>query len=260
METVTGIFNSREAAESVIWQIHSLGISDEQIALLTPDMNKKEVEQRVPTADTEATGEGEAMGGAVGGAIGVAGGAHLGALTASLIIPGVGPVIAAGILGAAILGIWGTAIGVTVGEAVDEALLEGLPHDELYLYEYALRRGRSVVIVFADNEESAEPVRKIFAHEGAESIDAAGENWWREIRAAEEAAYYSSGRNFRQDELNYRLGFAAALNKKVQGKPFREVESKLNELYGAKYRDEGFRRGYERGLIYKNTSGLKSSV
>ena len=260
METVTGIFNSCEVAESVIRQINSLGISEERIALLTPDMSKNEVEQQIPTADTEATGEGEAMGGAVGGAIGVAGGAHLGAVTASLIIPGVGPVIAAGILGAAILGIWGTAIGVTVGGTLDEALLEGLPHDELYLYEYVLRRGRSVVIVFADNEESAEPIRKVFAHARAESIDAAGENWWREIRAAEEAAYYSSGGNFRQDELSYRLGFAAALNAKLQGKRFEEVESKLSELYGTACRDETFRRGYERGLIYKNTSGLRSSV
>jgi hypothetical protein len=92
MEPVAGIFDSREAAEHVVEQIQSLGIPDDRIALLTPDMGKKQVERDVPTADTEATGEGEAMGGAVGGAIGVAGGTSLGAATASLIVPGVGPV------------------------------------------------------------------------------------------------------------------------------------------------------------------------
>ncbi len=116
METVAGIFDSRAAAERVVQQIHSLGIPNDRIALLTPDMSKKQVEQDVPTADTEAPGEGKALGGVVGGAMGVAGGASLGMATASLIIPGVGPVIAAGILGAAILGVGGTATGMVVGE------------------------------------------------------------------------------------------------------------------------------------------------
>src|ERR687891_360800 len=110
METVAGVFDSRDVAEHVVGQIQSLGVPDHHIALLTPDMSKRQVERDVPTAETEATGEGEAMGGAVGGAMGVAGGASLGAATASLIVPGVGPVIAAGILGAAIFGIWGTGI------------------------------------------------------------------------------------------------------------------------------------------------------
>jgi hypothetical protein len=252
METVAGIFDSREAAEHVVEQIHSLGIPDDRIALLTPDMSKKQVERDVPTADTEATGEGEAMGGAVGGAIGVAGGTSLGAATASLIVPGVGPVIAAGILGGAILGLWGTVTGMTIGEALDKAFLDGLPHDELYLYEHALRKGRTVVIAFARDEGTAERVRATFATARAESIDAAGENWWRELRAAEEAAYESSGRTFQEVELSYRRGFEAALNVKLRRKPYEEAESTLNEVYGAAYRDEAFRHGYERGLTYQN--------
>jgi hypothetical protein len=252
METVAGIFDSRDVAEHVVGQIHSLGIPDDHIALLTPDMSKRQVERDMPTADTEATGEGEAMGGAVGGAMGVAGGASLGAATASLLIPGVGPVVAAGILGAAILGLWGTVTGMTIGEALDKALLDGLPHDELYLYERALRKGRTVVIVFADDEETAERVRAAFVTARAESIDVAGENWWRELRAAEEAAYVSTGRTFRQDESSYRRGFEASLNAKLRGRPYEEAESKLNEVYGAAYRDEAFRLGYERGLTYQD--------
>jgi hypothetical protein len=191
------------------------------------------------------------MGGAVGGAIGIAGGASLGAAAAIMVVPGVGPVIAGGVLGAAILGLWGTAIGVTIGEALDEGLMDGLPHDELYLYEHALRKGRTVVIVFADNEDSAQRIRNGFENAQAESIDAAGENWWRELRAAEEANYNSSGRNFRQDELSYRRGFEAALNAKLRGRPFVEAKLDLNARYGAADRDEAFRCGYERGLRYQ---------
>src|SRR6266498_5397782 len=135
METVAGIFDSREAAEHVVEQIHSLGMPDDRIALLTPDMSKNQVEREVPTTDTEATGEGRAMGGAVGGAMGVAGGASLGMATASLLVPGVGPVIAGGLLGAAVLGAGGTVTGMAVGKALDKELVAGLPHDELYLYE-----------------------------------------------------------------------------------------------------------------------------
>lgn len=251
METVAGIFDSRAAAERVVQQIHSLGIPNDRIALLTPDMSKKQVEQDVPTADTEAPGEGKALGGVVGGAMGVAGGASLGMATASLIIPGVGPVIAAGILGAAILGVGGTATGMAVGEALDEALMDGLPRDELYVYEQALRRGRSVVIAFADDEETAESVRDAFENARAESIDAAGENWWRELRAAEEANYNSNGRDFRRDEISYRRGFEASLNAKMRGRHYEEAAPNLKVLYDKACDDEAFRCGYARGLDYQ---------
>ncbi len=120
METVAGIFSSRAAAEEAVRQLHSLGVPNDRIALLTPGMNDDRVEKAVPTADSEQPGMGEAMGGTVGGAVGVAGGASLGAAAASLLVPGVGPVIAGGILGAAILGAGGTVAGMAAGEALEK--------------------------------------------------------------------------------------------------------------------------------------------
>src|SRR6266550_9189874 len=159
METVAGIFSSRAAAEEAVRQLHSLGVPNDRIALLTPGMNDDRVEKAVPTADSEQPGMGEAMGGTVGGAVGVAGGAALGAAAASLLVPGVGPVIAGGILGAAILGTGVTATGVAAGQALEKELEAGLPHDELYLYEDALRQGRSVVVAFLDDEGAVYMVR-----------------------------------------------------------------------------------------------------
>ena len=117
----------------------------------------------MPTSDTEQPGMGTAMGGAVGGAMGVAGGATLGAAAASLLVPGVGPVIAGTILGAAILGAGGTATGMAVGGALEEGLVKGLPHDELYLYEDAVQHGRSVVIAFVEADETEDAARDILA-------------------------------------------------------------------------------------------------
>ena len=88
METVAGIFQSREQAEKAIQQIHSAGIRNDRIALLTPDTNMETAERAIPTADSEQPGMGKAMGGTVGGAMGVAGGASLGAAAASVATSG----------------------------------------------------------------------------------------------------------------------------------------------------------------------------
>jgi hypothetical protein len=247
METVAGIFPSRAAAEEAVRQLHSLGVPSDRIALLTPGMNDERVEKSVPTADSEQPGMGEAMGGTVGAAMGVAGGGALGAAAASLLVPGVGPVIAGGLLGAAILGAGGTVTGMAVGEALEKELVAGLPHDELYLYEDALRNGRSVVIAFPDDEGATYAARGALASAGAESIDEARENWWIGLRDAEAAQYQTSGRNFLADETSYRRGFEAALKARSG------AEESAKKLSADDRSDEAFSCGYERGQSYQKS-------
>ena len=247
METVAGIFSSRATAEEAVQQLHSLGVPNDRIALLTPGMNDEQVERTVPTADSEQPGMGQAMGGTVGGALGVAGGATLGAVAASLLVPGVGPVIAGGLLGAAILGAGGTITGMAAGEALEKELVAGLPHDELYLYEDALRKGRSVVIAFLDDEGAVYAPQSALASAGAESIDEARENWWIGLRDPEAAQYATSGRDFQADEASYRRGFEAAL-KVTAGAG--EGAAKLSPDDES---DEAYRCGYERGQSYQKS-------
>src|SRR5207244_12792798 len=101
-------------------------------------------------------GMGRAVGGTVGGAIGVAAGATIGAAAATILVPGVGPVLAFGLIGAALFGGGGATAGALAGEALEEGIAQGLPHDELYVYEDALRKGRTVVIALADSDRSEE--------------------------------------------------------------------------------------------------------
>src|SRR3982751_4940158 len=145
MRTVAGIFKSRASAERAAEHLRSAGIPDERISLLAPGTTVEELDAAVPTTETEQPGMGKAIGGTVGGALGVAGGMHIGAAAASLFVPGGGPGSAAGVVGAALLGIGGAATGVAAGGAVEDAVAEGLPHDELYVYEDALRQGRTVL-------------------------------------------------------------------------------------------------------------------
>lgn len=247
METVAGVFSSRAAAEDAVRQIHSLGVPNDRIALLTPGMNDERVEKTVPTADSEQAGMGPAMGGTVGGAMGVAGGATLGVAAASLLVPGVGPVIAGALLGAALFGAGGTVAGMAAGEALEKELVTGLPHDELYLYEDALRKGRSVVIAFLKDEGAVYAAQSALASAGAESIDAAREDWWTGLRDAEAAHYATSGRDFQTDETSYRRGFEAALKVKP-GTGEGDAKSSPDEEG-----DEAYRRGYERGQSYQQS-------
>jgi hypothetical protein len=248
METVSGIFKSRAQAEDAVRELHSTGIPNDRIALLTPGMSDARVESAVPTADSEQPGMGQAMGGTVGGALGVAGGATLGAAAASLLVPGVGPVIAGGILGAALLGAGGTAAGIAAGGALEKELEAGLPHDELFLYEHALREGNSVVIAFIETDGAIYAAQRAMAGAGALSIDEAREKWWIGLRDAEEVEYGKRGGDFQADEANYRRGFEAACREGASRKASRDVANEDRS-------DEAFRCGYERGQTYQR--GLK---
>src|SRR5919202_2746315 len=180
MSTVAGIFNSRADAERAAGRLREAGVAEDRISLLTPGTTREQLDE-VPTTETEQPGMGTALGGAVGGALGVAGGLHLGAV-ASLLIPGVGPVLAAGLIGAALLGAGGALGGAAVGETLDQTLSEGLPKDELFVYEDALRQGRTIVVAIARDDFQADQARRILVEAGAESLDSARESWWVGLR------------------------------------------------------------------------------
>src|SRR5436853_7093080 len=139
MESIVGIFNSLADARRAAAILQSFAIPEKQIAVLAPHTRESEIEARIPTTETEQPGMGTALGGTVGAALGVAGGLEAGAAAASLLVPGVGPVLALGILGAAILGVGGATAGAAAGHALEDGIARGIPHDELFVYEDALR-------------------------------------------------------------------------------------------------------------------------
>jgi hypothetical protein len=251
MESIVGIFNSLADAKRAAAMLRTLGISENRTTVLSPHTRETEIEAQIPTTDTEQPGMGQAMGGTVGAALGAAGGATAGVAAASLLVPGVGPVLALGIIGAALLGAGGAVAGAAAGDAMEKTMADGLPHDEVYVYEDALRRGRSVVIAFADEDQIAENARAELERAGAESVDAAREEWWIGLRDAEREHYLSQGGDFNLDEAKYRLGFEAALHPARRGKSDSDVAETLGQRYGADSGSQAFRRGYERGQRYQ---------
>lgn len=251
MESVTGIFATREAAERAYDQVRQAGIPADKLTLLTPgtaDQINKEI-QSVPTDSSEQPGMGDAIGALVGGGVGLTGGAVLMAL-----VPGVGPVTALGLLGAAVVGAAGATVGAAAGSRFEKSTYEGLPEDEIFLYEDALRKNYSVVIALADDEPSATLIRDLLKQDGAESIDAAREQWWTGLRSSERNRYENSGRSFSDDEEFFRLGFQAAMHARTRCKEFDQVSADMDAAledvqarYPGKEVEEPFTRGYQRG-------------
>lgn len=254
METVSGVFKTREAAERVVLDASKAGIPADKITLLTPgslEQVDREM-QSVPIDTTEQPGMGRAIGALLGGGVGITGGSLLVAL-----IPGVGPITALGLLGAAIVGAAGATVGASVGDKMEKATTEGLPEDEIFVYEDALRQGRSVVVALVENEESAAVLRELMKTERAESVDAAREQWWIGLRSAEESHYSKTGKSFAEDEKYYRLGFQAALHARTRCMEFDQVSGEMNAALEDAQREhpgvdleEAFTRGYQRGRDY----------
>lgn len=251
MITVAGIFNSYVDASRAVENLRSAGIAEDRINLLAPGTGLGELEREVPTTETEQPGMGKAIGGAVGGALGVAGGLHMGAAAASLFVPGVGPILAAGIAAAALLGIGGAATGAMAGDKIEDAFGEGMPQDEIYVYEDALRRGHSVVVAFAEDDTEKDAAREVLNQSGAESLDAARDQWWVGLRDAEQEEYTKEGGDFSADEAAFRQGFEASLHPRMRGQSYTDAREHLLKRHGEACTAEAFRRGYARGCDYQ---------
>lgn len=138
--TIVGVFRERSQAERAIEELHRAGFTDEQIGFVMRDG-----EHQTDTVHHE--GESHAGDGAVGGMLAGAGLGGLVAAAASFLIPGFGPVIAAGLF-ATILG--GAAVGAAAGGIVGALVGAGVPEEEARYYESEFNEGRAIVTVRAE--------------------------------------------------------------------------------------------------------------
>jgi hypothetical protein len=251
MEPVVGIFPSSASAETAARELHARGLDPGRVQLLlsgTPSFaSSASSSAEVPSVEAEQSGMGQAVGGVVGGAAGASAGFGLGAVTASLLVPGVGVVTAIGLAAAALFGVAGAIGGAAAGAEVEESTREGLPKDELHVYEHALSHGKSVVFAQVESEREEELARRVFEAAGAESLDAAREAWWVGIRDVEKAHAESRGHDFETTEVAYRRGYLAGLQPSSEGKTYSEALAGLRSRHGDLAAQAGFQQGYERG-------------
>lgn len=187
MSEVVGLFTSRANAEEAIRELHDLGYTDESLGYL--DRHRDETGEVIVDLDyhiedgTDDAGE-EAGKGATGGALGGAAtgaGAALLASAGLLVVPGIGPFLAAGTvaatLGAAAVGaaggaVLGGAIGAVVGASDDDDIDETTAY-----YRRGVDQGDAMVTVdVSDGRESA--VVDVMERAGADRVDTHGEDGW----------------------------------------------------------------------------------
>ena len=251
MEPITGVFRTLPDGRVALDRLGFLGVKRDRINLLTPGATFDKIDN-APQEQAEQPGMGTAMGAVLGGAAGVAAG-PLGAAALTALVPGIGPVVAIGLYASAVLGMGGALAGAAAGHAAEHASTEGLPKDELFVYEDALRQGRTVVIVLAEDTEEREAVRSVLTASGAETIDAARKQWWLGLRDGEAERYAAGGGSFAADEEMYRRGFETALHADARGKSLDDVFEYLRKYHPDFFTKAAFRKGFERGREHAET-------
>lgn len=149
---LTGMFSDRESTENAYNTLQERGYSKDDINLMMSDETRKKYfsgdakETEIGTKAAEGAGKGSAIGSTVGAIVGV-----IAAIGTSLVIPGLGIVIAgpiaAGLAGAGAGGITGGVIGALIGS--------GMPEARAKLYETGIKDGNIVMGVNPRNDEDA---------------------------------------------------------------------------------------------------------
>ena len=166
-EVLTGMFSDRDSIERAYENLSDRGYTKDEINLIMSDETRKkhysdkEDHSELGTKAAETAGAGSAIGGTIGAIVGV-----VAALGTSLVIPGLGLIIAgplaAGLAGAGAGGITGGLIGALVGS--------GIPEERAKVYESGIKDGRVVLGVHTRNDEDAEYFEREWKSNKGENI------------------------------------------------------------------------------------------
>ena len=161
---VVAVYADHEQAESAIRRLHKDGYALDELSIVGRDIQVTE-EPRGFVSTADYVSAGARTGAAAGGLAGVALGAAL------LLVPGIGPVVVAGPLAAALLaGIEGALAGVALGALSGALIGLGVPREHAIKYETAVEKGKYLVIVRGCGED-IERARRLLAADEPEQVE-----------------------------------------------------------------------------------------
>jgi hypothetical protein len=165
---VFGIYSNRTSAEDAIEELKNSGFRVEDVSVLLPEnLGSKDLRTEKATKAPEGATTGASSGAVIGGTLGLLAG------IGTLAIPGVGPLIAAGPIMAALAGL---GAGGAVGGLAGALIGAGFPEYEARRYEGRVSRGGILLSVHCDNSEWVKKAKQIMAQTGAEDISSTGES------------------------------------------------------------------------------------
>lgn len=164
---VFGIYASREGAERAADSIVNSGFSASDISVLLPEnLGNRSIGTEKATKAPEGATAGGSTGAVLGGALGLLAG--IGALA----IPGVGPLIAAGPIMAALAG---AGVGGAVGGVTGALIGMGIPEYEAKRYEGRIQKGGILLSVHCASSDEVKRAKDIIERTGGEDVSSTGE-------------------------------------------------------------------------------------
>ena len=174
-KTIVGSFDSFEEAQEVLRDLQQRGFARDDISVIANNASGQYGSEgqlpRDATTSVSDTGAGTATGAAAGGVLGGAAGLVVGLM--GLAIPGIGPIIAAGPIAAALAG---AGVGAVAGGLIGGLTGVGVSEDDAQYYAESVRRGGALVTVRADDARADEAASTMRGH-GAVDIERRVEQW-----------------------------------------------------------------------------------
>src|SRR3990170_7553390 len=207
MPNVVGLFDSRPEAHSTVPQLVNSGFDREDISLVSQDFYRESDEGKthpgISGSDLSGSKDdtsGALKGAGIGAALGGIGGLLAG--IAGLAIPVIGPIVAAGPIAAALTAaLGGAGVGAATGGLIGALTDMGVPENEAKHYQDQLGRGKTLVIVRASDDTSAERAADILESSGAEKIDGRETNTDYTL---DRPSAFNAGTQSRDDEVSER--------------------------------------------------------
>jgi hypothetical protein len=166
-KAVFGLVRDEAQASRIIEDLKTAGFSNQDISVLMSDRRStREFAHEKETKAPEGATTGGVTGGVLGGVLGWLAG------IGTLAIPGVGPLIAAGPIMAAL---GGSAVGMAAGGLIGALIGMGIPEYEAKRYEGAVKSGRILISVHSEDSDETKRAKEILERNGAEDISSTGE-------------------------------------------------------------------------------------
>lgn len=191
--TVVALFRNVEDANQAIGALKTHGVADSQISFLAREKIVGHLAEKVAVNDevNKETTEGAAVGAVGGASLGMFAGLMAG--IGSLVIPGVGPVIA----GSALATLFGaSAAGAGVGAVTGGALLGGLvktgvANEDIDIYAEGIKRG-GILLAASVDPEQVDTVTRLMYETGAIDTENLRQEWkaegWEKFDDSQEPA------------------------------------------------------------------------
>lgn len=198
--TVVAMYDNFQSANNAVQELVDNGFSRDAISFLTrdPKGESTEITGDVERIEPSSASEGAGVGAGIGAVLGGLGGLLVG--LGALAIPGIGPVIAAGPLAAALTTLAGAGAGAVAGGVTGGligALVDmGVPEETAQYYAEGLRRGSHLVTLNVEDylvDQAVDILNRHHPVDMNERVNDWRQTGWSGFEQREESGWTGSG-------------------------------------------------------------------